>query len=66
MSFPIEQKGKIMERNGSLGRAGGMPANVNCAPDQHDAGNETDAGHRLDEVVLIIARLIGRRDGARG
>lgn len=50
-----------MERNGSRGRAGEIPANANCAPNQRDAGNETDAGQRLDEVVLIIARLIGRR-----
>jgi len=50
-----------MERNGSTKRAGGMSANANCAPDGRDAGNETDVAKRLDEVVLIIARLIGRR-----
>ncbi|REF73217.1 hypothetical protein BDD41_1754 [Paracoccus versutus] len=50
-----------MEGNGSPGRAGGMPANANWAPDGRDAGTETDAAERLDEVVLIIARLIGRR-----
>lgn len=50
-----------MERNGSTGRAGGMPENVNCAPNGRVAGNETDVAERLDEVVLIIARLIGRR-----
>lgn len=50
-----------MEGNGSLGRAGGMPANANCAPNGRDAGSETDVAERLDEVVLIIARLIGRR-----
>lgn len=61
MAFPIEQKGKDMERKGSPGRAGRMPANANCAPDGRDAGSETDAAERLDEVVLIIARLIGRR-----
>lgn len=38
-----------------------MPANANCPPDGRDAGSETDAAERLDEVVLIIARLIGRR-----
>ncbi|KRW97788.1 hypothetical protein [Paracoccus sp. MKU1] len=50
-----------MERNGSTGRAGEIPANANRPPDGRDAGNETDVGQRLDEVVLIIARLIGRR-----
>ena len=50
-----------MERKGSLGRAGGMPANANCAPNGRVAGNETDAAEQMDEVVLIIARLIGRR-----
>ncbi|MDO5703816.1 MAG: hypothetical protein Q4G49_01895 [Paracoccus sp. (in: a-proteobacteria)] len=30
-------------------------------PHGRDAGRETDAAERLDEVVLIIARLIGRR-----
>lgn len=50
-----------MERNGSPGRAGGMSANANCAPDGRDAGSEANTVERLDEVVLIIARLIGRR-----
>ena len=50
-----------MERNGSPERATRMPANANCAPTGRDAGSETDAAERLDEVVLIIARLIGRR-----
>ncbi|MCJ1903256.1 MULTISPECIES: hypothetical protein [Paracoccus] len=50
-----------MERKGSPGRATGIPANVDCAPDGRDAGNKANAAERLDEVVLIIARLIGRR-----
>lgn len=50
-----------MEGNGSPGQAAGMPANANCAPNGRDAGKETDVAGRLDEVVLIIARLIGRR-----
>lgn len=50
-----------MERNGSPGRATGMPANANCVPNGRDVGSKTDVAGRLDEVVLIIARLIGRR-----
>ncbi|CAM3945877.1 hypothetical protein [Paracoccus yeei] len=50
-----------MKRNGSPGRAGEMPANANRPPNEQDAGTETDVTQRLDEVVLTIARLIGRR-----
>lgn len=42
------------------------PANDNCPPDGQDAGDEINATERLDAVVLTIARLIGRRIGARG
>lgn len=37
------------------------PANDNRPPHGRDAGSETDAGKRLDAVVLTLARLIGRR-----
>lgn len=39
----------------------GRPANDNCQPGSQDAGRESDSVERLDAVVLIIARLIGRR-----
>lgn len=41
------------------GREG--PANDNNPPDGQDAGGGADASAQLDAVVLIIARLIGRR-----
>lgn len=37
------------------------PANDNRPPDGQDTGNGADASERLDKVVLIIARLIGRQ-----
>lgn len=38
------------------------PANDNRPPlDGQDAGHGVDASERLDAVVLIIARLIGKR-----
>ena len=40
---------------------GERPANDNCPPGNQDTGHESDAVERLDAVVLIIARLIGRR-----
>lgn len=39
----------------------GRPANDNPAPDGPGTGSDADAFGRLDEVVLSIARLIGRR-----
>ncbi|QLH13090.1 hypothetical protein HYQ43_01965 [Paracoccus pantotrophus] len=38
-----------------------MPANANRPPDGRESKGVTDVAKRLDEVVLIIARLIGRR-----
>ncbi|RWR26660.1 hypothetical protein D2T29_20055 [Sinirhodobacter populi] len=37
------------------------PANDNHPSAGQDAGRELDASERLDEVVLTIARLIGRQ-----
>lgn len=37
------------------------PANDNHPPDGQDAGEGAGASAQLDVVVLIIARLIGRR-----
>lgn len=51
-----------MKRNGSTKRAGGMPANANCAPDGRAPGSETDVAKRLDKVVLIIGRRMARED----
>lgn len=42
-------------------RGGEGPANDNCPPGNQNTGHESDAVERLDAVVLIIVRLIGRR-----
>lgn len=42
-------------------RGGEGPANHNRPIGNQDTGHDRDASARLDAVVLIIARLIGRR-----
>ena len=41
--------------------SGERPANDNRPVGSQDTGRESDAVERLDAVVLIIARLMGRR-----